>query len=812
MHYTAAQIAAVIAPTTVLQLPGCPVHFLLTDSRQVVNPSSSLFFALQGPFRNGNLFIEELYESGVRNFVVHEHATQINDANFFVVADVLLALQQLATHHRNSFQIPVIGITGSNGKTVVKEWLYQLLQTAYTIVRSPKSYNSQLGVPLSVWEMNDQHTMAIFEAGISTTGEMKNLQKMIRPSIGVLTNIGAAHDAGFSLSQEKLKEKLLLFSEADVVILPFVLSKKFSGNVFTWGEEVGATLQIISTKKNKSQTEITLLCNNQTFVLLIPFTDEAAMENAVSCCAVLLHLGIEPEKFLPRFQQLHAVDMRLQLKHAINNCLVVNDSYSADLTSLKIALNFLQQQSSSLNRTVIISDFVDTGRSVQTFYASLAMLLRGYAITKIIAIGVEVGDALSLHFHDGIVQAYSSTEAFINSFKSSSFHKEIILIKGARKFAFERIAQQFETKLHQTVLQVNLNALAHNLKEYQKILQPHTRVMAMVKAFAYGSGGAEIASVLQQQHVHFLGVAYADEGVELRKAGISLPVMVMNAEQSSFAAIVDNNLQPVLFSFALLQQFENYVSSQGLQHYPVHIEIETGMNRLGFVIEDVQQLAKHLCTNKLLQVQSVFSHLAASDDEQQDEYTSRQANVFNHAIIHLEKELPYTFLRHIANSAAAVRHPHLQMSMVRLGIGMYGIEMDTKNLLQLQPVATLRSTIAQIKHVDAGSSVSYNRSGVVHRPSAIATVRIGYADGYSRRFGNGVGKMLVNKKLVPVIGAVCMDMTMIDVTDIPGVQEGDEVFVFGEGLRIQEIAKWINTIPYEIMTSVSARVKRVYFW
>ncbi|MES2881205.1 MAG: alanine racemase, partial [Bacteroidota bacterium] len=360
-------------------------------------------------------------------------------------------------------------------------------------------------------------------------------------------------------------------------------------------------------------------------------------------------------------------------------------------------------------------------------------------------------------------------------------------------------------------LQVNLNALAHNVKEYQKILEPQTQIMAMVKAFAYGSGGAEIASVLQQQHVHYLGVAYADEGVELRKANISLPVMVMNAEESSFAAIVDNNLQPVLFSFALFQQFENYISSQALQHYPVHIEIETGMNRLGFAVDDVQQLAEQLSNNSLLQVQSVFTHLAASDDAQQDDYTNRQATTFNKAISVLEKELPYIFLRHIANSAAAVRHPNLQMSMVRLGIGLYGIEMDTKNLLQLQPVATLRSTIAQIKRVDAGSSVSYNRSGVVHRPSIIATVRIGYADGYSRRFGNGVGKMLVNKKLVPVIGAVCMDMAMIDVTDIPNVQEGDEVIVFGEGLPIQEIAEWINTIPYEIMTSVSARVKRVYF-
>lgn len=471
----------------------------------------------------------------------------------------------------------------------------------------------------------------------------------------------------------------------------------------------------------------------------------------------------------------------------------------------------MKQQSSGLKRTVILSDFFETGRSKKELYAEIAGLLQTYKIDKVVAVGAEIGQELAQLLDTVALQCYASTDDLILGFKTSSFFKEIILIKGARKFEFERVARLFEKKLHQTVLEINLSALTHNLKEYQKQLRPGTKIMAMVKAFAYGSGGAEIASVLQFHNVHYLGVAYADEGVELVKAGIRLPVMVMNAEESSFQAIVDYNLQPVIYSFHLLEQFENYLKGQGLSSYPVHLEIETGMNRLGFSLAEVEAVAKRIAANSLLAIQSVFSHLAASENESQDDFTLRQFHIFKQATGILESYISYPFLKHIANTAAIVRHPPLQMDMVRLGIGLYGIESDEENRLDLQAVATLRSTIAQLKPVKKGESVSYNRRGVVNRDSMIATVRIGYADGYSRQFSSGAGKMWVKGRLAPVIGSVCMDMTMIDVTDIADVAEEDEVVIFGSQLPVQQVAGWIHTIPYELMTGVSQRVKRIYF-
>jgi Alr-MurF fusion protein len=501
----------------------------------------------------------------------------------------------------------------------------------------------------------------------------------------------------------------------------------------------------------------------------------------------------------------------LQLNHGINHCLVINDSYSADITSLKIALDFLVQQGAGLKRSIILSDFYESAKNDTDLYTEIAQLITHYGIRRLFAIGKVIGEQLEKKLGSNIeIKQYSSTEEFLQRFKSSDFFQEIVLIKGARKAGFERIASLFEQKLHGTVLQINLAALKHNLKQYQKLLKPSTKIMAMVKAFSYGSGGAEIASVLQYNHVAYLGVAYADEGVELVKAGISIPVMVMNAEPGSFAAIVENDLQPVIFSVELLQQFEAYIRQQGLTDYPVHLEIETGMNRLGFSLEEMGKVATYFAGNAYLTIQSVFSHLAASEEAANDNFTLAQFDRFKEAVFTLKKQITYPFLQHISNSAAIVRHPDLQLDMVRLGIGLYGIEPDAEDVLDLQPVATLRSTVAQIKEVKKGVSVSYNRRGVVQRNSCIATVRIGYADGYSRRFGNSIGKMIVKGKMAPVIGTVCMDMTMLDVTDIEGVKEGDDVIVFGAGLSVQEMAAWIQTIPYEIMTSVSQRVKRVY--
>ena len=788
------------------------IEHLVYDSRRIQYGSTSLFFALIARHKDGHEFIGDAYKKGVRNFVISKRQGAIfEDANFIVVDDTLQALQDLAAYHRSRFSIPVIGITGSNGKTIVKEWLYQVLQDEFNIVRSPKSFNSQLGVALSVWQMREDHNLAIFEAGISQPGEMEKLERMIRPGIGVLTNIGAAHDDGF-LKYEglKLSEKLKLFRNAGYIIGRE--KESFGREKFlSWGEAPSNKFIIEHIERSSKRTAFSIRYRDQKAHLDIPFTDEASFENAVTVCSILFALGFDAAFIEHKMKSIHSIDMRLQLKHGINNCIVVNDSYSTDITSLKIALDFLKQQSAGLKPVVILSDFIETGRSRTELYEEIARLVESSGIEKLVAIGDTITQAFLSRERKFKLFPFTSTEDFLAHSKTSDFDHEIILVKGARKFGFERIAQWLERKLHQTVLEINLNALIHNLKEYQAFLNPDTRIMAMVKAFSYGSGGAEIASILQFHNIDYLGVAYADEGVELAKAGISLPVMVMNAEASSFQAIVDFDLQPVLYSFSLLSSFENYVKEQGLKAYPVHVEIETGMNRLGFSMDETKELARRLADSEYLQVISVFSHLAASEYPLQDNFTKEQYNRFNQATELLKQQLSYSFLRHISNSAAIVMHPELQGDLVRLGIGLYGVEVDPKKILDLQPVATLRSTIAQIRHIRPGDTVSYNRRGEVLRNSIIGTVRIGYADGYSRQFSNGKGRMLVKGQLVPVIGTVCMDMTMVDLTDCKGVKEGDEVLVFGAGLPVETIASWIETIPYEIMAGISQRVKRVYF-
>lgn len=818
MAYTIQTICSVVKGQFITQYKDDKIDHLVYDSRRILQPSSSLFFALKTEHNDGHKYLISAYKKGVRNFIVSEQPKEKPaESNIILVEDSLDALQELASFHRDHFSFPVIGITGSNGKTIVKEWLNHLLEEDQKIVRSPKSFNSQIGVPLSVWQMNGQHTLGIFEAGISNPGEMEELEKIIQPTIGVLTNIGEAHSEGYLDNAHKLAEKLLLFKNCPLLIAK---NKDIGGKkelvekstaLLTWGNAESNAFIINAIEKQKEKTSITLTDQSSKQTFVVPFIDDASIENAISCICVLLVLGYDPETIKDRIARLHAIDMRLQLKHSINDCVVINDSYSADVTSLKIALDFLKQQSSGLKRTVILSEFIESGKANEELYSDIAGLLNSYEIKKVVAIGESIVEQVQKKLTPSIdFLGYASTEDFINEFRSSQFYREIILIKGARKFEFERIAKLFEKKLHQTVLEIDLNALAHNLKEYQKILQPSTKIMAMVKAFSYGSGAAEIASVLQFHNVDYLGVAYADEGVELVKAGINLSIMVMNAEESSFQSIVDYNLQPVIYSFDLLKKFEDYLKEQGIKSFPVHLEIETGMNRLGFSLSAIESLAKHIASSSL-QIQSVFSHLAASEDPSQDEFTNEQASLFNQAIHIIQQHINYPFLKHISNSAAIVRHPQLQMDMVRLGIGLYGIEIDNDGMLELTPVATLRSTIAQLKHLKKGETVSYNRRGVVERDSVIATVRIGYADGYSRRFGNGAGKMFVNGNLAPVIGTVCMDMTMIDVTGIEDVKEGDDVIVFGSQLPVQTIAQWVGTIPYEVMTSVSQRVKRIYF-
>jgi Alr-MurF fusion protein len=818
MEYNIKNISSIV-DGKVLQLHhDTMIEHLLIDSRKVYSSSTSLFFALKGSRRDGHQFISELYKRGVHNFVISDvvDVPGFPEANFILVTDTLEALQRLAGFHRKRFHIPVIGITGSNGKTIVKEWLYQLLHENFNIVRSPKSYNSQIGVPLSIWQMNSHHELAIFEAGISQPGEMEKLEKIIQPTIGILTNIGEAHSENFPNKEEKLKEKLKLFAHANKVI-----SKgddawmtrqmmRHEINNFFWGRNLTSDLQVVSVGRKDFQTEITLNYKHESFQFSIPFIDEGSIENAITCCSLMIVAGIDRSLIQERMPQLQPVSMRLELKKAINQCSLINDSYSADLSSLTIALNFLDQQAAGSKRTVILSDFLQTGLTEEKLYDEISSLLHLHRTSKVIGIGKNISVYLKTDSKVAY-QFYNSTEDFLQQFRSSQFKDETILIKGARIFEFEKIAHALEAKVHQTVLEINLNAIVHNLKAHQNFLHPSTKVMAMVKAFAYGSGGAEIAGILQYHKVDYLGVAYADEGVELRKAGIHLPVMIMNPEESTFDAIVENDLEPDIYSFELLHQFDAYLKRLGLQQYPVHIEIETGMNRLGFDAADIKKLGGSLNQTDSFKVKSVFSHLAGSEDPAEDEFTLQQHAKFISASNELEKMLEYSFIKHIANSAAIIRHPLLEMDMVRLGIGMYGVDAANTRSLDLQPVATLKSTIAQIKHVKKGESVSYNRKGIVKRDSVIATIRIGYADGYSRRLGSGKGKMLINHQLVPVIGSVCMDMTMVDVTGISDIHEGDEVIIFGKELSIQQIAEWANTIPYEIMTGISQRVKRVYF-
>ncbi|MBS1748389.1 MAG: bifunctional UDP-N-acetylmuramoyl-tripeptide:D-alanyl-D-alanine ligase/alanine racemase [Bacteroidetes bacterium] len=827
--YTISQIAQIIQGKLKENVVGCHIEYLLTDSRKLVESSTSLFFALDGLRRSGNKYIEELYHRGVRNFVVSIsfNPSLFADANFIQVSDVLIALQKLTAYHRARFNIPLIGITGSNGKTIVKEWLNTLLEKEYTIVRSPKSYNSQIGVPLSVWQINDTHTLGIFEAGISQPGEMKFLADIIQPTIGILTHIGDAHSENFISIEQKIAEKIKLFAKVQWVVangddervrsailnagLPYVF----------FGTAADNDIRVLSIEKKKNSTVIILKkkveegkegTNNLQLNIELPFTDDASIENAISCCCVLIKLNYKNTIIADRILLLKPVGMRLEMRNGINNCSIINDSYINDLSSLRIALDFLDQQKQHNKKTVILSELVDTGIVPEKLYIEIASSLGKREITKFIGIGEKI------NVHKRIFEAvckesvfYKSTDDYVAQFHSNSYRDETILVKGARSFAFERVINLLEQKAHQTVLEINLNTISQNLKKFQELLAPTVKIMVMVKAFSYGNGSFEVANILQFHKVDYLAVAYTDEGIELRKAGITLPIMVMNPELDSFGAITEHYLEPEIFSFYILRKFKDHLAEQGLSHYPVHIKIDTGMHRLGFDPDNRKELATLLSENMLLRVQSVFSHLSGSEDPSLDEFTEYQANQFLIVCRELEHSLSYPFLKHLANTAGIIRHKNLHLDMVRLGIGLYGVDSSGENIQGLTEAATLKTTIAQIKQVKAGDTVGYGRKGKITRDSRIATIRIGYADGYRRCLSNGNGYVLIHGKTAPVIGNIAMDMTMVDITDIPGVTEDDEVVIFGKDLPVTKLAQWANTIPYEIMTGISQRVLRLYY-
>ena len=807
------------------------IEHLVVDSRKVIFPKTSLFFALHGVRKDGHEYIKEAYEKGVRHFVISRRVdtTHYIGADFFLVPSSLKALQILAAIHRAGFDYPVIGITGSNGKTIVKEWLYQLLNPDYNIVRSPRSYNSQIGVPLSVWQMTAEHTLAIFEAGISTSREMPALAGVIQPTIGILTSIGEAHNGGFIDTKQKILEKMQLFSLCKNLIycresiddhldIEEIKTNLFqqSTELFSWSRETNATLKVLAEMKNEQATQVFFTYNSTNYSISIPFTDKASLDNAITCICTLFLLEVPFATIQERISQLQPLEMRLQLKKGINNCHVLNDSYSNDLSSLSIALDYLQQQAGNNPTTVILSDIPQSGMHEEVLYHLVANELEQRNVNRLIGIGKSITQYQAV-FDEAVPEKsfYVTTDLFLSEYTGKAlaerkFHNEFILLKGARIFSFERINNWLEQKVHQTVMEINLTAMVHNLKEYQQKLLPSTKLMAMVKAFSYGSGSVEVARLLQFYKVDYLAVAYADEGVELRLGGITLPIMVMNVDEAGFDALLEHTLEPEIYSFSIYHTLHEYLLKQGISKFPVHVKLNTGMNRLGFDVEEVAALGKQLAKHNTMLVKSVFSHLVGSESAEFDDFTQQQASLIETAVDVLQTHLNYSFIKHLANSSGIFRHPHLQYDMVRLGIGLYGVDSANGNEINLIPVATLKSTIAQIRNVTAGETVSYNRRGVLKRDSVVATIRIGYADGYSRRLGNGVGSLFINGQLAPVVGTVCMDMLMIDVTDIPNVKEGDSVELFGTNLPIQQIAKWSETIPYEVMTGISQRVKRVY--
>jgi Alr-MurF fusion protein len=815
-QYPVHTIASVVHASFLQTGEEAVIEHLCIDSRKIIHPSKTIFFALQTERRDGHHFLKQCYEKGVRNFVVHRSADYsfLKESNVLLVNDTLTALQQLAAHHRSQFSIPVIGITGSNGKTVVKEWLYQLLSDDFQIVRSPKSYNSQIGVPLSVWQLQSHHTLGIFEAGISQKGEMEHLQRIIQPTIGVFTNLGNAHDDGFANAEEKFREKMLLFPSAGSIIysgehIGFSINPN-NKELVSIGTTSSDGLQIVDLHKQGKDSFVQIKWKEKALHFQLPFADEASISNVLTCIAVCLHLQIAVEKIQERILQLKPVSLRLEIKKGIHQCTLINDSYSADLTSFEMAMNVLMQQQQHKNKTVILSDFPAASSQEEAIYKAVVHQINTNGIQKLITVGTVIQQyvqpllASTVSYH-----AFTGTDELIHQLPSLNIHKEAILIKGARSFGLERLMPLLELQVHQTVLEINLTSIGKNIQAFRKQLKPGVKLMAMVKAFSYGSGSYEIANLLQYHGADYLAVAFTDEGVELRKAGITLPVMVMNPEPVSFDALTEHNLEPELYSPEIAHAFAHYLQQEGLNNYPVHIKIDTGMHRLGFMMHELPALIELLKKENYFSVQSVFSHLAAAEDRTEDAFTQQQARLFDEACELIQTQTGEPFLKHITNTSGIIRHHQLQYDMVRVGIGMFGLASATG--MQLEEALTLKTTIAQLKQLQPGETVGYNRRGMITKPSVIATVRIGYADGYPRNLSNGIGHMLIHGQKAPVIGTVCMDMTMLDVTHIADVKEGDEVLVFGKELSLHQIAQWSGTIPYEVMAGISQRVKRVYF-
>ena len=805
MIFTVNNIAEILSAKFVGTNPNAEINNISIDSRSLNNGIHSLYFALIGTNHDSHDYIAELYHKGVRNFVVSK---QVNfpEANFIVVDNATIAFQKFAAYYRQLFNFPIIGITGSNGKTIVKEWLTFLLSPDYNIIRSPKSYNSQVGVPLSVLGINEKHNLGIFEAGISTKAEMQNLANIIKPTIGILTNIGSAHDEGFENKSEKILEKLKLFSEVKLLIYqkdadvdPFVESHV---NTLTWSFENPSADVFVEKIQLQNHMRLNVNFQKSKIDIELPFSDNSSVENAIHCIIAMLHFNYDNAVIQTRIASLYPIEMRLQVKNGINYTTIVDDSYSSDYQSLKIALDFLESQKQHAKKTVILSDIFQSGLNLDQLYSNVATLLRNNKITKTIVIGEKIGQFKN-SFPNCI--GYQSTTNFLAEYDSSTFENESILVKGARHFKFEEIVNRLEEKTHETVLEINLNAISHNLSYFRSQLKPSTKLMVMVKAFGYGSGGFEIAKLLEHHNVDYLGVAFADEGISLKISGIQVPIMVLNPESTSYDAIIKYELEPEIYSFKGLQSFIKLTEKHSLVDYPIHLKLDTGMHRLGFQEDDLDALIPILENAKSIKIKSVLSHLATSD-EQDTEFSIHQIKLFNQLSQRITEKLQIDPLRHILNSSGIGKFPQAEFEMVRLGIGLYS---DMGNA-DLQNVGTLKSIISQIRTIPKGDSVGYGRKFIANTPTKVATIPIGYADGISRQWGNGTGYVVINNCEATIIGSICMDMLMVDVTNIQCV-EGDSAIIFGQNPTVGKMAQMLHTIPYEILTGISHRVKRIFY-
>lgn len=824
MQYTIGQITDILNGKGLLHSPCDIIKRLLTDSRSLSIPEETLFFAIETKHGDGHRFIDSLYRRGVRNFVVSRPAAvqELPNANFIVVDDSIAALQALAAWHRRTFDIPVVGITGSNGKTIVKEWLYHLVAGNYNAVRSPRSYNSQIGVPLSVWQLRRENNLGIFEAGISQAGEMESLQRIIRPSIGIMTNIGDAHQENFSSLEEKCREKMLLFKDCNTVVYNAdntIVAESATamlkpGQRFAWSmEDPACPLYITGIKKKENVTAIDYRYGGAESCYCIPFLDAASIEDSICCLAAALLMGVPVPVISERMAQLEPIAMRLEVKEGKRGCMIINDSYNSDTVSIDIALDFMDRRCSTmpgLKRTLILADIKQSGESTSTLYRMILDCIIKRRIEKLIGVGSEICSQAALFEQSGIeCHFFESTGELLASDIIRSIENEYILIKGARSFHFEDVTEALEKRVHQTILEVNLSALRDNLNRYRNALAPGTMTTCMVKADAYGAGALEVGRTLQECGVDYLAVAVADEGAELRKHGITTGIIVMNPEPNSFRTLFDNKLEPEIYSFGMLRSLINAAKGEGITDYPVHIKIDTGMHRLGFEPCEVPRLVSMLKEQNALAPRSVFSHFVGSDSPQFDEFSRTQIERFNYAADLLQAGFGHRILRHICNSAGAERFTAEQFDMVRLGIGLYGISPITEDAT-LHPISTLKTIILQIHDVPAEETVGYSRKGRLTRDSRIAALPIGYADGLNRKLGNGTGYCIVNGKKAPYVGNICMDVCMVDVTGIE-CHEGDVVEIFGPSLPATQIAQWLDTIPYEVLTSISNRIKRVYY-